>query len=85
MATVVAVKTVALALAMNYGVHVSSSMAYGYLCVPQSVADIARSFVTTASPVCSFLLATMQVTQGNFATILTTTLAAMAAGALKPV
>lgn len=85
MATLVAVKTVALALAMNYGVHVSSSVAYGYLCVPQSVVDVARSFVTTASPVCSFLLSTMAVTQGNFATILTTTLAAMAAGALKPV
>jgi|LakMenEpi03Aug12_release.lakeMendotaPanAssembly.Ray.scaffolds.fasta_scaffold4377020_1 hypothetical protein len=84
MATIVAVKTVAIALAMNYGVHVSSSLAYGYLCVPQSVADIARSFVTTASPICSFLLSTMTVTQGNFATIITTTLAAMAAGALKP-
>jgi hypothetical protein len=85
MAALVAVKTVGLALAMNYGVHVSSSLAYGYLCVPQSVEDIVRSFVTTASPVCSFLLSTMQVTQGNFATIITTTLAAMAAGALKPV
>ena len=84
MATLVAVKTVALALAANYGVHVTSSLAYGYLCVPQSVADIARSFVTTASPICSFLLSTMTVTQGNFATIITTTLAAMAAGALKP-
>jgi hypothetical protein len=29
------------------------------------------------------LLSTMTVTQGNFATIITTTLAAMAAGALK--
>ena len=84
MATLVAVKTVALALAANYGVHVTSSLAYGYLCVPQSVTDIARSFVTTASPICSFLLSTMTVTQGNFATIITTTLAAMAAGALKP-
>jgi hypothetical protein len=84
MAALVAVKTAALALTINYGVHVSSSLAYGYLCVPQTMADIARSFVTTASPVCSFLLSTMQVTQGNFAMIITTTLAAMAAGALKP-
>jgi hypothetical protein len=83
MATIVAVKAVALALAANYGVHVGSSVAYSYLCVPQSIADIARSFVTTASPVCSFLLSTMTVTQGNFATIITTTLAAIAAGALK--
>ena len=84
MAALVAVKTAALALAMNYGVHVSSSVAYGYFCVPHSVADIARSFVTTASPVCSFLLSTMQVTQSNFAVVITTTLAALASGALKP-
>jgi hypothetical protein len=84
MAALVAVKTAALALAANYGVHVGSSLAYGYFCVPQSVSDIARSFVTTASPVCSFLLSTMQVTQGNFALVITTTLAALTAGALKP-
>ena len=84
MAALLAVKTAGLALAMNYGVHVGSSVAYGYVCVPQSVGDIVRSFVTTASPICSFLLSTMQVTQGNFATIVTTTLAALAAGALKP-
>jgi hypothetical protein len=84
MAALVAVKTAALALTINYGVHVSSSLAYGYLCVPQTMADIARSFVTTASPVCSFLLSTMQVTQSNFAMVITTTLAALAAGALKP-
>jgi hypothetical protein len=84
MAALVAVKTAALALAANYGVHVTASLAYGYVCVPQSVADLARSFVTTASPVCSFLLSTMQVTQSNFAVVITTTLAAAAAGVLKP-
>ena len=84
MAALVAVKTAALAVAMNYGVHVGSSYAYSKLCVPQTVWDIARSFVTTASPVCSFLLTTMQVTQNNFAVVITTTLATMAAGVLKP-
>ena len=84
MAALVAVKTAALAIAMNYGVHVGSSYAYGKLCVPQTVWDVARSFVTTASPVCAFLLSTMQVTQSNFAVVLTTTVASIVAGVLKP-
>ena len=84
MAALVAVKTAALALAMNYGVHVGSSYAYGKFCVPQTVWDVARSFATTASPICSFLLSTMQVTQSNFAVVITTTLATIAAGVLKP-
>jgi hypothetical protein len=83
MAMILAVKTAALAVAMNYGVHVGSSYAFTKLCVPQTVWDIAGSIVTTASPVCSFLLSTMQVTQNNFAVVMTTTLAALMAGALK--
>ena len=84
MAAVVAVKAAVLAVAANYGVHVGSSYAYAKLCVPQTVWDVARSFATTASPVCSFLLSTMQVTQNNFAVVITSTLAAIAAGVLKP-
>ena len=83
MAMILAVKTAAIALAMNYGVHVGSSYAFTKLCVPQSVWDIAGSLVATASPVCSFLLSTMQVTQNNFAVVVTTTLAALVSGALK--
>ncbi len=79
----VAAKTAATVLALNYGVHVGSSYAYSKLCVPQDVWDIARSFVTTASPVCTFLLNTMQVTQNNFMIVVTTTLASLAASALK--
>jgi hypothetical protein len=84
MAALVAVKTAALAIAMNYGVHVGSSYAYSMFCVPQTLWDVARSFATTASPVCSFLLSTMQVTQSNFALVLTTTVASIVAGVVKP-
>jgi hypothetical protein len=84
MAALVAVKAAALAVAMNYGVHVGSAYAYSKLCVPQSVWDIAESLATTASPVCSLLLSTMQVTQSNFAVVITTTLASLASGVLKP-
>ena len=69
-----AVKTVALALAMNYGVHLGASVAYAKLCMPESVWGLLQSVVTTASPVCSFVLNTMQVTQNNYAAVITTTL-----------
>jgi hypothetical protein len=84
MAALVAVKAAAMALAINYGVHVGFAYAYSKLCVPQSVWDIAASLATTASPVCSLLLSTMQVTQSNFAVVITTTLASLASGVLKP-
>jgi len=83
MASIVALKTAATVLALNYGAHVGSAYAYSKFCVPQDVWDVARSFVTTASPVCSFLLTTMQVTQNNFAIVVTTTIASLTAAALK--
>jgi len=84
MAALVAAKTAALVVTMNYGVHVGAALAYSQFCVPQSVWGIAQSFVATASPVCSFLLTTMQVTQNNLAVVITTTLASLTAAALKP-
>lgn len=84
MAAVVAAKTAVVAVAMNYGVHVSASLAYNEFCVPQSFWDIGHSFVATASPVCSFLLSSMQFTQNNFAVVITSTLASIAAAVLKP-
>lgn len=84
MTVLVAVQTAAVALAVNYGVHLGSSVGYSQFCVPESFWDIPRSFITTASPVCTFLLNTMQLTQNNVAVVLTTTLAAVVAGALKP-
>ena len=79
-----AVKAVVATLAMNYGVHVGSSLAFDALCVPHSVWDVAQTIVSTASPVCGFLLNTMQVTQNTFAVTLTTTAAALISSALKP-
>ena len=79
-----AVKAAALALSVNYGAHVSSSLAFDHFCIPHSVWDLAQSMVATASPVCSVLLTTMQLTQNNVAVVLTTTLATVLAGGLKP-
>ena len=80
----VTIKTAALALAMNYGVHVGSSIAYAKFCVPETIWDIGKSFVATASPVCGFLLNTMQVTQNNLAVVMSTTLVSVAASYLRP-
>jgi len=79
----VAVKAVGVALAMNYGLHVGSSVAFQSLCVPHSIWDFAHSVVSTASPVCGFFLSTMQMTQGNYAALVTTTATALLAGALS--
>ena len=84
MAALVAVKTAALVVTMNYGVHVGAGIAYAQFCMPQTIWGVAQSFVATASPVCSFLLTTMQVTQNNLALVITTTLASLTAAALKP-
>ena len=66
-------KSVGTALAINYGSHLVSSLTYNKICVPQGIWDLAKSLATTASPVCSTLLNIMQVTQNNYAVVLTTT------------
>jgi hypothetical protein len=79
-----AVKAVGAALAMNYGVHIGSSLAFEALCIPHSVWDLAQAVVSTASPVCGTLLSTMQLTQTNVAVALTTTAVALVTTALTP-
>ena len=79
-----ALATIGFALAMNYGIHTGSSLAYGYVCVPHGITDFLNSIVTTASPVCSTLLSIMQATQSNYATILTSTLTASLVRLLRP-
>jgi hypothetical protein len=78
-----AVKVAVVALGANYVVHMGSALAYGKLCVPETLWNIAQSFVSTASPVCSALLQTMTLTQNNYAVVLTTTLATTLATSLK--
>ena len=81
---VAAIQTAGIVLTLNYGVHVSSSLAFDHLCIPHSLWDLAKSVVATASPVCNVLLTTMQLSQNNVAVVLTTTLASSLAGVLKP-
>lgn len=64
------------ALGLNYGVHMLASHGYHHFCVAQSIWEIPYSIVATASPMCSFLVSAIQITQTNVATILTTTLTA---------
>lgn len=83
MAAVVALKAAGATLAFNYVINVGSSWAYSELCVPHSVWDIPQSIVATASPVCAFLVGTVQFTQSTFSTVLSTTVAATLASALR--
>lgn len=71
-------------LGLNYGVHLGASILYDKLCVPQSIWDIPYSLVATASPVCSFLVSTIHLTQTNYASVLSTTIAATLVNFLKP-
>lgn len=80
-----ALKAAAIAVSLNYGAHLSSSLAFNYFCTPHTLWDIPASIVTTASPVCSFLLTVMQTTQNNFAVGITTTIVSIASGVLKTV
>ncbi len=70
----VIVKTAGIALAINYGTNVVTSIAYNKLCVPQDIWGLAQSIVAAASPVCTTLLSIMQFTQNNFSVVMTTTL-----------
>jgi hypothetical protein len=77
------IKTAGLAMSLNYGAHVSASWAYHQFCTPKSFWDIAQSLISTASPMCSFVLSTMQTTQHNYATVLTSSLLSAVVGILK--
>ena len=71
------------AVAVNYVIHFASARVYDTFCVPHTVKEILYTLVTTSSPVCVVALGTMQMTQNNYGTLLTTTLAAHLVSALK--
>jgi hypothetical protein len=81
----VIVKTALLSLGLNYGVHYTSARLYDTLCIPHTFQEIIQSLVTTASPVCGFLLHAMTNTQNNYAVVLTATLTSALVNVLKPV
>jgi hypothetical protein len=83
MALVVA-KTALLSLGLNYGVHYTSARLYDLICIPHSVTELFTSLATTASPVCSFLLNTMTVTQNNYAVVMASTVTAVLTRNLAP-
>jgi hypothetical protein len=72
-----------LAVAGNYIVHYGASRVYDAFCVPHTVSEIVYTLVSTSSPVCVVALGTMQMTQNNYGTLLTTTLASHLVSALK--
>ena len=71
------------AVAGNYIVHYGASRIYDKFCVPHTFEEGLYTLVTTSSPVCVVALGTMQMTQNNYGTLLTTTLASHLVNALK--
>ena len=72
-----------LAVAGNYIVHYGASRMYDTFCVPHTLGEIIYTLVSTSSPVCVVALGTMQMTQNNYGTLLTTTLASHLVNALR--
>jgi len=71
------------AVVANYVVHFGASRMYDTFCVPHSLSEIIYTVVSTSSPVCVVALGTMQMTQNNYGTLLTTTLASHLINTLK--
>lgn len=71
------------AVAVNYAIHFMSARVYDKFCVPHTFEEVLYTLVTTSSPVCVVALGTMQMTQNNYGTLLTTTLASHLVHALK--
>ena len=78
-----AVRTAVIAMVLNYSAHVSSSYIHTKICLPQEFWDIPLSLVTTASPACTLLLNTMQITQNNYANVVTSSLAIILSSSLS--
>jgi hypothetical protein len=74
---------VALAMALNYGVHYTSMMAYNWMCIPHTIRDVAHTLFTTASPACSTLLVVGQQTQNAYGAAVTTGVTSLILDALK--
>ena len=72
-----------LAVGLNYGIHYGAARFYDMYCVPHSFAEIAQTLVSTASPICSVAIGIVQMTQSNYASIITVSLAGSLVGFLK--
>ena len=73
----------AVAIATNYAIHFGAARMYDKFCVPHTLEEVLYTLVTTSSPVCVVAIGTMQMTQNNYGTLLTTTLASHLVNALK--
>ena len=71
------------AVGINYAVHFASARFYDAFCVPHTFAEIAQTLVTTASPVCSTAINVVQMTQSNYASIITVSLAGSIVNVLR--
>jgi len=73
-----------LPVASLFVVHYAAANAYAAICTPLSVHGFLISFVTTASPVCSGLLYTVNFSSNNYALLTGSFFIAAAAVVLDP-
>jgi hypothetical protein len=73
-----------LPVASLFVVHYAAANAYAAICTPLSVNGFLLSLVTTASPVCTGLLYTINISSNNYAALLGAFFMAAAAVALNP-
>lgn len=64
-----------LAVGLNYGVHFAAARFYDAYCVPHTLSEIVQTLVTTASPVCATAINVAHMTQTNYASVITVSLA----------
>ena len=72
-----------LAVGVNYGVHFASARFYDAFCVPHTLQEIAQTLVTTASPICATAINVVHMTQSNYASVITISLAGGIVNLLK--
>ena len=70
-------------MSVNYGVHFVSARFYDAFCVPHTLQEIAQTLVTTASPICATAINVVHMTQSNYASVITITLAGGIVNLLK--
>lgn len=73
-----------LPVASLFAIHYGAANAYAAICTPLSVNGFLLSLVTTASPVCTGLLYTINISSNNYAALIGSFFMAAAAIALNP-
>jgi hypothetical protein len=76
-------KSAIASIGLNYVIHLGASWTYSKICTPETMWDIPRSIVATASPICSLNLNLMSITRDNFSVVLLSTVTSAVVSTLR--